>query len=55
MLMHTSLTASVRIFDPLAISGVPLLTYNLVLGAALWVVVAVVAMANRGPLSPRQD
>lgn len=42
MLMHASLTASVRIFDPLGISGVPLITYNLVLAAALWVAVAVV-------------
>lgn len=48
MLMHASLTASVRIFDPLAISGVPIITYNLVLGAALWVAVAVVALAGRG-------
>ena len=40
MLMHASLTASVRVFDPLAISGMPLLTYNLVLAAVLWVVVA---------------
>ena len=50
MLMHASLTTSVRIFDPLAISGVALLTYNLVLAAALWVVVAAVAVANRGQL-----
>jgi uncharacterized protein len=50
MLMHSSLTASVRIFDPLAISGAPLLTYNLVLGAELWVAVAVVAAANRRQL-----
>lgn len=54
MLMHASLTASVRIFDPLAISGVALLTYNLVLAAALWVVVAAVAVANRGQLERRK-
>jgi CAAX protease family protein len=53
MLMHASLTASVRIFDPLAISGMPLLTYNLVLAAVLWVVVAVVAVTNHGHLSRR--
>ena len=40
MLMHLSLTASVRIFDPLGISGIPILIYNLALAAALWVVVA---------------
>ncbi len=47
MLMHASLTASVIfIFMPLAISEVPLLTWYLVLAAALWVVAAV-AVANR--------
>jgi membrane protease YdiL (CAAX protease family) len=51
MLMHASLTASVLVLGPLAILGVPLLTYNLVLGAALWVIVAAVAVANRGQLS----
>lgn len=42
MLMHASLTASVRIFDPLTISGAPLLTYQLLLAALLWVAVGVV-------------
>jgi membrane protease YdiL (CAAX protease family) len=51
MLMHVSLTASMLILGPLAISGVPLLTYNLVLAAALWIVVATVAVANGGQLS----
>jgi uncharacterized protein len=37
MLMHAALTASVRIFDPLAISGAPILIYNLALGAVLWI------------------
>jgi len=51
MLMHASLTASVLILGPLAISGVPLLTYDLVLAAALWIVVAAIAVTNRGQLS----
>ena len=51
MLMHASLTASVLILGPLAISGVPLLTYDLVLAAALWIVVAALAVTNRGQLS----
>ena len=51
MLMHASLTASVLILGPLAISGVPLLAYDLVLAAALWIVVAALAVANRGQLS----
>jgi membrane protease YdiL (CAAX protease family) len=42
MLMHAALTASVRIFDPLAISGAPILVYNLALGAVLWIVVAAI-------------
>jgi membrane protease YdiL (CAAX protease family) len=53
MLMHASLTASMLIFGPLAISGVPLLTYELAFAAALWVVVAAVAVANRLQLSPQ--
>jgi membrane protease YdiL (CAAX protease family) len=39
MLMHASLTASVRVFDPIEISGVPILIYNLALAAVLWLVV----------------
>jgi hypothetical protein len=57
MLMHASLTASLRILDPVPISGAPILIYNLLLGAALWVVVAVVAVTvpgafRRGQVSP---
>jgi membrane protease YdiL (CAAX protease family) len=52
MLMHACLTASApMILTPLEISGVPLLTWYFVLTAVLWVVVAVVAVANRGRLS----
>jgi hypothetical protein len=39
------------ILTPTAISGVPLLTWLLVLAAVLWVVVAVVTVANRRQLS----
>ncbi len=46
MLMHVSLTASTLILGPAAISGGPLVTYDLLLGAALWIVVAAVAVAN---------
>ena len=51
MLMHVSLTASLLILNPLDISGVHLLAYSFALAAALWVVVAVVALANHGQLS----
>ncbi len=51
MLMYMSLTASTLVLGPLAISGVSLLIYDLVLAAALWVIVAVIAVANRGQLS----
>jgi membrane protease YdiL (CAAX protease family) len=51
ILMHMILTVSTLILGPLVISGVSLLTYDLVLAAALWVVVAAVAVANRGQLS----
>jgi membrane protease YdiL (CAAX protease family) len=50
-LMHASLTAStIFIFVPLA-TGASFLTYTWALAAALWVVVAAVAVANRGQLS----
>ena len=40
MLMHASLTASVRILDPIGIAGAPILIYDSSLGAVLWLVVA---------------
>jgi hypothetical protein len=50
-LMHASLTASTTfIFTPLA-TGTSFLTYVWVLAAALWIVVATVAVANRGQFS----
>jgi len=50
-LMHASLTASnIFIFRPEA-TGVPFLTFGLVFAAAQWVLVAGVAVANRGQLS----
>jgi membrane protease YdiL (CAAX protease family) len=42
MLMHVSLTASIRILTPVGIEGVPIFIYDFVLAAALWVVVAAV-------------
>ena len=45
MLMHASLSASTLILQPLA-TGVPYLTWNLVLAAALWVVVLAVTTAQ---------
>jgi len=47
MLMHLSVTSSLIILRPPAVSGVALLTYDLVLAAALWGVVAVVAAAEQ--------
>jgi len=51
MLMHVSLTASIRIFTPVGNGGVPLFIYDFVLAAALWVVVAAVVVANGEQLS----
>jgi CAAX protease family protein len=51
ILMHVSLTASTLILMPLATSGVSAVTYDLVLAAALWVVVGAVALANGGHLT----
>ncbi|MFC1978332.1 CPBP family intramembrane glutamic endopeptidase, partial [Chloroflexota bacterium] len=48
MLMHASLTASTLFILAPQATGMALVTYYLVLAAVLWVVVAVVAVANRG-------
>jgi membrane protease YdiL (CAAX protease family) len=57
MLMHVSLVASTVIVEP-PLTGGGLLTYILVRAAVLWVIAAVVAVANGGRLSrqslPRQ-
>ena len=51
MLMHASLVAFWIISTPVGIAGMPLMTWYLVWAAVLWVVVAVVAVANGGRLS----
>ena len=58
MLMHVSLTASTLILQPLDVAGMRALTYDVVLAAALWLLIAALAMANgrqlsRPPLRPR--
>jgi membrane protease YdiL (CAAX protease family) len=57
MLMHAFLSASTLIFQPSA-AGVIAFIWNFVLGIVLWIVVAIVAVKNRGQLSrqplPRQ-
>lgn len=50
MIMHLSLTASNVILAPLATGVLPVI-WVLALAAALWIVVAAVAIANRGQLS----
>jgi uncharacterized protein len=51
ILMHASLVVCTLSLAPLALAGVPLVISNLVFAAALWVVVAAVAVANRKQLS----
>lgn len=51
MLMHASLTADQLILLPPAISGVSMLTFDLVFAAALWIIVIAIAVANGGQLS----
>jgi membrane protease YdiL (CAAX protease family) len=53
ILMHAPLAASQLTLIPSALSGVQIVTYDLVLAAALWVLVAAVAVANRGQLESR--
>lgn len=51
MLMHVSLTASTLILQPLDVAGMRALTYDLVLAAALWLLIAALAVANGRQLS----
>jgi hypothetical protein len=50
ILMHASLLACVITCAPAA-TGVAFLVYSFAIAAALWVIVAVVAVANGGKLS----
>ncbi|MEZ4726934.1 MAG: hypothetical protein R3E79_07355 [Caldilineaceae bacterium] len=52
MLMHASLSASTLILQPVA-TGIPYLTWNLVLAVTLWAIVAAVAVVHRGQTSRR--
>jgi membrane protease YdiL (CAAX protease family) len=52
MVMHGSLTASTLILQP-QVTGAQAVTYDLVVAAALWGIVAVVAAANGGRLGGR--
>jgi membrane protease YdiL (CAAX protease family) len=51
MLMHAFFSASRIILDPKALALAPGLIYNLILAAALWIIVAVVAVASHGQLT----
>lgn len=51
MLMHASLTASTMNVEPAGISGASLLIYDLVSAVAIWAIVVVVAVADKGNLS----
>lgn len=51
MLMHASLVASQLILMPLPLSAVPLLISILAWAAALWIVVAMIVLANGGQFS----
>lgn len=51
MLMHTSLVTFWTCLTPLGLAGMPLVTYYLVVTVAFWVVIAIVAAANRWQLT----
>jgi membrane protease YdiL (CAAX protease family) len=53
ILMHVSFVATWTMCTPLTITGWALLVYYLAFSAALWVMIAAVAVANGGHLSPR--
>lgn len=50
MLMHAVLTSGMIILTPVAITGMPLLTWLVAISAVLWLAVAVVAVASDGHL-----
>ncbi len=50
MLMHAFLSASTLIFQPSAAGAIAFI-WNFVLGIVLWIVVAIIAVKNRGQLS----
>lgn len=52
MLMHVPIAAAMFILVPQTMPAMAVVTFDLVLGTALWLIVAAVALANRGaPLS----
>lgn len=51
ILMHASLTASILILPPLAATPVQIVTYDLIFAVALWLMVVVTALTNKGRLS----
>jgi uncharacterized protein len=50
-LMHASLTASTLILQPLDVTGMRVVTYDLILTAALWLLSVALATANGWQLS----
>jgi hypothetical protein len=51
--MHVSFTASLLILNPLDLAGAHLLAYSYALAAAVWIVVAAVAVVSSRSLSSR--
>ena len=52
VLMHAGLTASILIFPP-QITPAKVVTYDLVFGAVLWIIIGVIALVNGGKLENR--
>ena len=50
ILMHMPLAAGQLVLVPLTLSGLPIVAFDVVFAAALWVVVAAVTLADRGQL-----
>lgn len=51
ILMHVSLVTFWTMLTPVTITGVPLVIYYLAFTVAMWVVIGMIAVANRGQLS----
>ena len=53
ILMHASLVATTLTLVPITLAGEPLLTWLLVWGVLLWVVIAAIAVSSGGRLSQK--
>ena len=50
-LMHASLTASILILPPTEVTAKHIITYDLIFGISLWLIVAIISIESKDKLS----